>query len=294
MNYINQAPKDFAQQSAAFRKKFASTDELMDDGRWIIQPKYDGVHVMIHTEGEGYARTRTGEAVLSVPHLIKEAIKSFGPGFVLFCEAYMHGQEHAAINGAVRRKSPQPDLIGIVYDIVTQARFDWGCDPNPYEERLSYINTALRGGSLEPVKCIEEQPNDTTVMQFAEGMVASGTFDGIILRDLNATWKRGAAKDGEVIKVKPILTLDLLVVYGYAEQRDTKLGGYLTVSYNGVLSDVGSGLTQDMLREIMEYEDRYVGQVAEVECLGVNPSGKLREPRFKGFRFDTVHEELKE
>lgn len=292
MNYINQAPKDFAQQSAAFRKKFASTDELMDDGRWIIQPKYDGVHIMIHTEGEGYARTRTGEAVLSVPHLIKEAIQSFGPGFVVFCEAYMHDQEHAAINGAVRRKSPQPDLIGIVYDIVTQSWFDYGNDITHYEERLTYINTALRGGRLEPVKCIAELPNGTTVMQFAEDMVASGTFDGIILRDLYATWKRGAAKEGEVIKVKPILSLDLLVTGHKVEYKPTKLGGYITVSYKGVETNVGSGLTQAILQALAEGA-KAAGRIAEVECMGITPSGKLREPRFKSFRYDTQQEEMK-
>lgn len=292
MNYINQAPKDFAQQSAAFRKKFASTDELMDDGRWIIQPKYDGVHVMIHTEGEGYARTRTGEAVLSVPHLIKEAIQSFGPGFVVFCEAYMHDQEHAAINGAVRRKSPQPDLIGIVYDIVTQAGFDYGNEPTQYEERLSYIHTVLRGGRLEPVKFIEELPTGMTVMELAEGTVASGTFDGIILRDLDATWKRGAAKDGEVIKVKPILSLDLLVTGHKVEYKPTKLGGCITVTYKGVESNVGSGLTQVILQALAEGA-KAAGRIAEVECMGITPGGKLREPRFKSFRYDTEQEEMK-
>lgn len=292
MNYINQAPKDFAQQSAAFRKKFASTDELMDNGRWIIQPKYDGMHVMIHTEGEGYARTRTGEEVLSVPHLIKEAIKSFGPGFVVFCEAYMHDQEHAAINGAVRRKSPQPELIGIVYDIVTQAGFDYGHDPQTYEERLSYIITALRGGSLKKVACIPELPNDTTAMQFAEDVVASGTYDGIILRDLDASWKRGAAKEGEVIKVKPTLSLDLLVTGHNVEYKPTKLGGTITVTYKGVPTNVGSGLTQTILQALTQGV-KVAGRIAEIECMGITPDGKLREPRFKGFRYDTQQEELK-
>lgn len=292
MNYINQAPKDFAQQSAAFRKLFSSTDELLDIGRWIIQPKYDGVHVMIHTEGEGYARTRTGEAVLSVPHLIQEAIKSFGPGFVVFCEAYMHDQEHATINGAVRRKSPQPDLIGIVYDIVTQSGFDWGCDPNPYEERLSYINTALRGGSLEAVKFTAFLPTGMTVMEYAKDTVASGTFDGIILRDLDAPWRRGAAKEGEVIKVKPILSLDLLVTGHKVEHKPTKLGGYITVTYKGVESNVGSGLTQDILQALTQGV-KAAGRIAEVECMGITPYGKLREPRFKSFRYDTEQEEMK-
>lgn len=293
MNYINQAPKDFAQQSAAFRTVFSSTADLLDTGRYMIQPKYDGVHVMIHTEGEGYARTRTGEAVLSVPHLIKEAIQSFGPGFVVFCEAYMHDQEHAAINGAVRRKSPQPDLIGIVYDVVPQAGFDCGFDPNPYAERLSYIDLALCDAlALETVEFTSELPEGSTVMQFAEDTVASGTFDGIILRDLDAPWKRGAAKEGEVIKVKPTLSLDLLVTGHKVEHKPTKLGGYITVTYKGVETNVGSGLTQVNLQALMRCV-KVAGRIAEVECMGITPGGKLREPRFKSFRYDTKQEEMK-
>lgn len=294
MNYINQAPKEFNAQSAAFRKLHDNVNSLVYDGSpWLVQPKYDGVHIMVHTEGDGYARTRTGEEVLSVPHIIEQAKAQVGPGQVLFCEAYLFSERHKAINGTVRRKAPQPNLLAIVYDIVPQTCFDEGFDPTPYSERFRV---------LQPIWCpnimsvpMHNLPDDMTAQEYALALTKlPDAYDGAILRDVTAPWRRGAAKNGEVIKVKPSLTLDLQVVSSYAEHRDTKLGGYLTVSYNGVPSDVGSGLTQAMLREIMEHEDRYVGQVVEVEYLGVNPSGKLREPRFKGFRFDTKPEELKE
>lgn len=293
MNYINQAPKEFNAQSAAFRKRHDNVNSLGYAGTpWRVQPKYDGVHIMVHTEGGGYARTRTGEEVLSVPHIIAQAKANLGPGQVLFCEAYMFGEHHKVINGTVRRKTPQPDLLAIVYDVVPQTCFDEGFDPTPYGERLRKLQPLLCA-NIMPVP-MNNIPDDMTVQEFALALTKlPDAFDGAILRDITAPWRRGAAKNGEVIKVKPSLTLDLLVVGSYAEHRDTKLGGYLTVSYNGVPSDVGSGLTQAMLSEIMEDEDRYVGQVAEVECLGVNPSGKLREPRLKGFRFDTKPEELK-
>ena len=294
MNYINQAPKEFNAQSVAFRKLHGNVNALVQVGSpWSAQPKYDGVHIMVHTEGEGYARTRTGEEVLSVPHIIEQAKAQAGPGQVLFCEAYLFGAHPKAINGTVRRKTPQPNLLAIVYDVVPQTCFDEGYDPTPYRERLRKLQ-GFFGPNIIPVPTMHNLPDDMTAQEYAVSLTKMpDAYDGAILRDVTAPWRRGAAKNGEVIKVKPSLTLDLLVVSSYAEHRDTKLGGYLTVSYNGVPSDVGSGLTQTMLREIMEYEDRYVGQVAEVECLGVNPSGKLREPRLKGFRFDTKPEELK-
>ena len=292
MNYINQAPKEFNAQSAVFRKRHGNVNSLVYDGSpWLVQPKYDGVHIMVHTEG--YARTRTGEEVLSVPHIIEQAKAQVGPGQVLFCEAYLFDEHHKTINGTVRRNTPQPDLLAIVYDIVPQTCFDEGFDPTPYSERFQVLQSIWCPNIISVP--MHNLPDGRTAQEYAVALTKlPDAYDGAIIRDVTAPWRRGVAKNGEVIKVKPSLTLDLQVVYGYAEHRDTKLGGYLTVSYNGVLSNVGSGLTQAMLREIMEYEDRFVGQVAEIECLGITPDGKLREPRFKGFRFDTVPEELKE
>lgn len=293
MKYINQAPKEFNAQSAAFRKLHGNVNALVQEGKsWVVQPKYDGVHLMVHTDG--YARTRTGEEVLSVPHIVENAKNLFGPGHVLFCEAYMFGKPHKTINGMVRRKTQQPDLLAIVYDVVSQECFDEGYDPTPYRERFQKLH-GMYAPSVIPMPVLHYLPDGMTVQEYAVSLTRlPDAYDGAILRDVTAPWRRGAARNGEVIKVKPNLTLDLLVVGGYAERRSTKLGGYLTVSYNGVYSDVGSGLTQTMLQEMLENKDRYVGQVVEVECLEVNPNGRIREPRFKGFRFDAVPEELKE
>lgn len=292
MKYINQAPKELKAQSAAFKKKWTSHDQLVYHG-WIIQPKFDGVHVMIHTDG--YVRTRTGEEVLSVPHLLEQAQQSFGPGHVLFCEAYKFGTPHKDINGAVRRQYPQPDLIGIVYDTVTQEEFDAGASPLLYWQRFDHAALCVHGAPSLMVPPEYQFEGDDSVdklaLEYKNHPVDA--YDGLILRDATAPWAAGAAKEGEVIKVKPSLSLDLLVVGHRVEIKPTKLGGAITVVYNGVESDVGSGLTQSILGALTQGA-KAAGRIAEVECLGITPDGKLREPRFKGFRFDTVSEEMKE
>lgn len=294
MKYINQAPKELKAQSAAFKKKWTSHDQLVYHG-WIVQPKFDGVHVMIHTDG--YVRTRTGEEVLSVPHLLEQAQQCFGPGHVLFCEAYKFGTPHKDINGAVRRQYPQPDLIGVVYDTVTQAEFDAGASPLLYWQRFDHAALCVHGAPslmVPPEYQFEGGDSvnvDKLALEYKNHPVDA--YDGLILRDATAPWAAGAAKEGEVIKVKPSLSLDLLVVGHRVEIKPTKLGGAITVVYNGVESDVGSGLTQTIL-EALSQGARAAGRIAEIECLGVTPDGKLREPRFKGFRYDTVNEEMKE
>ena len=294
MKYINQAPKELKSQSAAFKKKWENHDVLVLHG-WMVQPKYDGVHIMIHTDG--YVRTRTGEEVLSVPHLLEQAREAFGPGQVLFCEAYKFGTPHKDINGATRRQYTQPDLVGVVYDVVTQEEFDNGFADRPYWARLDYaaINVTGAPGLITPAEYQYQYDSvinvDALALEYKNHK--RDAYDGLILRDTTAPWRRGAAKEGEVIKVKPSLTLDLLVVGHRVEIKPTKLGGAITVVYNGVESDVGSGLTQSIL-EALTQGAKAAGRIAEVECLGITPDGKLREPRFKGFRHDTVQEELKE
>src|SRR5690606_17449379 len=102
--------------------------------------------------------------------------------------------------------------------------------------------------------------------------------------DPNAVWFRGDSKVGELIKVKPTLALDLRCV-NYGIETGEKTGRKvvtLVVHYRGVETTVGSGVPHDL--------DPYTvaGKIIEVECLGVTEDGKLREPRFKGVRFDKL------
>ena len=285
----NQAPKEFAAQAAAFKKKHTDVDNLTGH---IGQPKYDGVFCFIHTDTME-ARSRTGEAFLSVPHLIAECARCFGPGWVVFMELYQFNTLHKDINGAARRQRPQNQLIGMVFDAVPVFRFKQKLDPTPYHQRLTDLSSRIENSTLlHQVMQFSIAECKWTEVALVYKNDTFNAYDGLIIRDPNGEWAPGAAKHGEVIKVKPSLSLDLVVVGHQVEQRATKLGGYFTVEYNGVRSDVGSGLTQAMLQGLT-LGAHHVGKVVEVECMGITPDGKLREPRFKGFRFDTVAEEHK-
>lgn len=197
---------------------------------------------------------------------------------------------------------PDTGLIGVVYDTVTQEEFDAGASPLLYWQRFDHAALCVHGAPslmVPPEYQFEGEDSvdvDKLALEYKNHPVDA--YDGLILRDASAPWAAGAAKEGEVIKVKPSLSMDLEVVGEYVVKQPTKLGGALTVTYNGVESDVGSGMTQALLKEIAAAQlagaSAHRGKIAEVECLGITPDGKLREPRFKGFRFDTVSEEMKE
>lgn len=294
--YIIQKATALEGQAAAFRKAHT----LEDLGYTHIgQRKYDGCHMVVAVEPRDTPRaqalSRTQERVRSCDHIIEAVLRAFGPGWVTFGEAWVPGQAFAPTSGMFRQHTPAPDIKYVVYDAVPYAAFERGEHPVPYRERLRFIMHTLAHKPRHLIEVLSYNPgtygNPVALANrlCVEERIRSGDhYDGLILRDPAAPWFRGEAKAGELVKVKPVLALDLPVTASYAEHRDTKLGGYLTVAYKGVTSDVGSGLTQHMLQEIMTHVDRYVGQIAEVECMGITPDGKLREPRFKGWRFDKL------
>ncbi len=118
----------------------------------------------------------------------------------------------------------------------------------------------------------------------ARHLAASGGYDGLILRRKDAGYSIGDANNGEIVKVKPTLSLDLRVV-DYSIERGAKTGRLVTtlaVIYNGVRTMVGSGVPHDFC------VDGMLDRIVEIECLGVTEDGKLREPRYKGIRHDKV------
>lgn len=300
MAYTYQAPKDFDAQSAGFKKKFKDIGDLYATGRYIAQPKYDGTFSAVYTDS-GAAMSRQGELQPAAKLLVENLGKMLGKDKLVFMELWTPGMAHKDMNGLARRQDPQKELHCRVFDCITLAEFHAGRSKRPYFSRQVAYESAIYGqeASIEPASLwktdwIEEPTKlDLTNMAVAFKERKNGAFDGMILRDLDGIWLPGAVKNGEVLRVKPSISLDVMCVDQQAEQKPTKLGGTVTIELRGVRTEVGSGLDQKALHGILHGSLNLRGRVLEVECLGVNESGKLREPRLKSVRTDTPREEDK-
>lgn len=316
MAYTYQAPKDFDAQSAKFKAKHGTLENLCKNANYMLQLKYDGVFSVVYTS-DAISQSRQGEAQPAAQHLAELARSIFGPDMLVFMELWIPGETFKTINGLSRRKEAQPTLQGRVFDAITAKEFAAGKSEKTYVRRIAAIEDMLWDAGQKGLKGLEaasgEELTEADVdaaLEDHNGLVAyackivadnkTNAYDGLILRDLNAYWLPGACKEGEAIKIKPVMSLDLRVIAQHAEQRASKLGGFLTVDYKGVPTDVGSGLTQNMLYGIMAEQEgaagaqNFVSSIAEVECLGVFPeTGRLREPRLKSIRHDTQREEDK-
>jgi DNA ligase-1 len=275
-----------------FKKQYPSIDALVAAG-WWTQKKYDGCMGIAHMRFNGGStmQSRTGEDYTtscgSILEEIREAADEQGESwddFVVIGEVWQPIEEAAfpTISGKFRKAQLAPslkfianDLLppGLVTDMAYRLRFADLCEllpPLEIAEARVHVAETWQSRVDAAARAIEWQ-----------GM---GGFDGAILRDPNAGYSIGTVKAGEIVKVKPTLSLDLLVegrgkVQGEKTGRDVWT---IVVTYNGVETSVGSGVPHHASDVPMR------GQIAEIECLGITADGKLREPRFKSMRFDKV------
>ncbi len=282
MSYeLNQAPKAYAEQSAKWRKENPNID-LLSTEDYVQQPKYDGCLAIIDTVGQQIL-TRTGEVVLSMPHVLDACTVLF-PGKVLFGEAWRFDAEFKVISGEFRRHSPQPQLLAILYDCVLHADWKAGFSPEPYSVRHAVLQEG-RENPRQGILFTSTTPYCPSVQDYANALVALGGYDGAIVRRLAAPWSNGASKEGDVIKVKPTKSLDLKVVDWFpGKGKYIGAAGGIVVEYRGVRTEVGTGLTDKERGAAARGE--FAGLIVEVEFMAINPTGKLREPRFKGIRHD--------
>ena len=290
MAYINQAPREFAKQSAAFKKAHPSLDSL-PSSEYTMQPKYDGCHLIVHLPVDGTPRafSRTGEPVRSVDHIIAQMVLVFGTGWTIFGEAYAFGLSFPEISGNFRQHKHAENLCFMAFDAVPSSAFDLGLYyPTPYLERLAALRGAVKAvGTLAPdIIVTPDLPLDNPT-GFAVTLKKQVGYDGAIVRRSDAGWQAGDSKHGEVIKVKPVESLDLRVRGWFlGKGKHANRAGGIYVEYDGVQTGVGTGFTDDE-RSIIAQGTRD-GAIAEVEFMGFTEDGALREPRFKGWRYDKL------
>jgi ATP-dependent DNA ligase len=276
----NLAPKSLDEQCAAFKKKYPTLDDLPSVD-YIMMPKYDGCLAIITPDG---VITRTGEPISSMGHVAEQA-QQLLPGYVIFGEAYKFATPFKDISGRFRRHAQQPDLFVVAFDAVPVDDWKAGRCDKPYIERYTALQEAVLR-TPTPSLIVASALDLGAPRGFANALVAIGGYDGAILRRKDAPWTTGASKNGEAIKVKPVQSLDLEVHSWFrGKGKHAQRAGGITVLYRGVQSDVGTGFT-DHEREEIASAGQAPCAVAEIEFMELTADGKLREPRFKGWRHD--------
>jgi len=286
--YIVHKPVELDATLAKFRKKFPTVADLK---HYWLQKKYDGCFGVAVLLDDGTQRmlSRTNEDYTpSCKHILRElreALEVAGQDSGVFLGEVWHPDyTFPVISGKFRKNAPS-NLAFVANDFLSVEDFQAGHCDEPYKSRHQFLLDVLpevEGGYVSTAVTLYQwtgHPHD-----YAMQWKAEGGFDGAIMRDPDGTWCAGAGKTGEIIKVKPVLSLDLPVTNEYL-RRGEKTGRpviVLEVEYRGVKSDVGSGVPHSA-----KLGD-HMRKIVEIECMGLTEDGKLREPRFKGIRTDKL------
>lgn len=296
MSYIVQKaiePDDLsAKQAAAFNSG-------VECGRYLLQPKIDGCHVVLLFDAFGalfQVRSSTGEVVKSCDHLAQDTFPAglTGRPYALLGEVTIPGEEFRNISGAFRRQAPQPQLRALYFDVVNWSYDLEGNvvleDPRPYNTRYRQLQAAVGDLALPVLMCMSRTSADILAQEYQQIGFAGSLCDGAVLRNSQAPYIAKRCRDAEVVKVKPLLDFDMEVI-GVDLAKGEKTGkntGALVVRFlNGVHLRVATGMTQaDVDRMHATGGEAFIGKIVRVQALGHTGTGSLREPRYLGIRTD--------
>lgn len=254
------------------------------------QAKRDGCCAILRFVAGEYTDcySRTGEKYVSMDGVGREIAKwwdknkSYKLDGYLIGEAWWPGKgEFNNISGEFRRGAVSSRLQFVINDFIPRTSFEEGSCAIPYSARVAslraiqqprfYFTPFWPAGAGEP----QERCNQ---------LVALGGHDGLILRDPLGAWKVGSGTTGEIVKIKQELSFDLRVleVNTAVGEKTGRTLYKLVVDFEGKRLGVGSGVPHKGA------EVPKVGDIVEVVAMDRSSDGLLREPRYKGTRFDKL------
>ena len=254
---------------------------------WISM-KIDGVWCCAIKENDTVTiYSRTGEVFTSMRHIEEELSKLMNNREGIIFEAHVYSNT-----------IPQPTVSGWVRDTKQQhTKLMAGCHTLL---NLDDFSIPFRDSWSELRRRIELNQHDRTVatfvMQqeiwsmenaryFADCIIQHGG-EGAVLRNPDAPYQPGK-RNADIIKVKKGVSYDLLVVGVYPGngKYEGTLGG-LVCRYMGDTDIRISGMSDAQRKDWWDNPEKIIGKVVQVDAMCASSKGKLREPRFKGIRYD--------
>lgn len=251
--------------------------------QFYAQNKYDGCCAVIDVEA-GVVRSRTGEFCRSMGAVVDTLRRIGYTNEILIGEAWTHGVEFNVLSGWFRQHAPEPRLGFVINDVLTQEEWAAGHSDFPWPHRFRRALDTF-GVSPPVFTATTYEPGSYGHPQaVCDALVGEGGYDGLILRDPFGTWTVGRGTTGEIVKVKRKLSFDLRVTAikeGVGEKTGRSVYT-LDVAYNNRTLSVGSGVPHS------RSDLPAVGDIVEVEAMDYSSDGLLREPRYKGIRYDKL------
>ena len=276
-------------------------------GECFIEYKYDGVRVIaIVRNGDATLYSRNGKLLENFPHINEALSRPEFEGLVF--DGEVMSEDFQTLMRQVHRKegAQTEDSYLAVFDMLTLEEFNTGgTSMTAFDRRERLI-------SLQPLFSYRIQLVDAVMLDLDtddgqasfkamnKQALAEG-YEGLMIKPINADYK--CKRSHAWLKIKPFIEVTLTVV-GVEEGTGKNAGmlGAFIVEGNDDGKDfhlnVGSGLTDDMRKDVWAVKESVIGQLVEIRADAATQSQdaddvwSLRFPRFKTFRGFEIGEKL--
>lgn len=243
----------------------------------VASEKFDGVFccAVKADDGEVHIYSRTGEEFVSMEHLKPALNLCILPEVILIFEAVIPHEKQNIVSGACRdTKKQHPEIIAAIHTVVELTSGNahvtsGGCSYGNVLSVSHYIVSSLE-------EAYEE----------AEAIWKDGG-EGLVLHAEPIQPYQPGKRNATIIKIKKGLSVDLEVIRTYpGKGKYTDYIGGLVCRYKDGKEIRVSGMTDAQRISWTNHPEDIVGKIVQIDAMGESAKGLLREPRFKGIRYD--------
>lgn len=239
----------------------------------LAQPKFDGHRLIAVVEdGDVTLWSRTQKPITGLPHVVA-AIEALGlPDCVLDGEAYNHDyhDRFEELTSFIRSATPKAGAVVVqyhIYDVVSQETF---------ENRNDWLRDHVTpGDTLRLVETVVAADEADMTERFVEFLAAG--YEGLMIRNTNGLYVHKRSYDLQ--KVKTFDDAEFLIT-GIESGRGRMTGRAIftceTATGESFRCKMAGSL--DVLGDIFDSADEYVGQILTVKFQGLTEAGVPRFP----------------
>ena len=278
--------------------KYFEHPDKVEDKHFYLTEKLDGIRCIAKvTPEEVKLFSRQGipiEGLLDIEAELIEVAYRLNKSFAVDGELLVTDREnipskeqYKQTTMIVRKDGLKSGVTYNVFDILDLDAFENRCCEMPYYQRRQRLETYFLDKTYVKVLLVLYHGKDTSKIMEHLNIQRELEHEGVMINLADEYYQ--FSRTNALLKVKVMQDCDLEIT-GVQEGQGKFAGtlGALIVDYKGTPVGVGSGISDDIRREIWANPDKYIGRVATIqyfeETHDANGKSSIRFPVFKELR----------
>ena len=292
-------PKLIPTFAVQLANKYFDNPKVLEGKEFAITTKIDGGRILVVKEnGNVTCYTRAGQIYEGLVDIENDVKSLINDNFVLDGEitllnkGNLTSKEQYKETMKITRKDGEKHGVKIlVFDYLDLNEFKERVSVHPYYFRRQLLEMMLSGEKLRHVEILPilYDGYDTSVILPMLNKAIQNGEEGLMINLIDEVYH--FERSNALLKVKKMQDIDLPII-GFEEGRnkfENTLGAFL-VEYKGNIVRVGSGISDEIRKEVWNNRDKYLGVTIEIqyfeETSNSEGQSSLRFPVFIDFRFD--------